>query len=113
MNDVNDRGKSMAQRDYRGPERRRIGERREFCLQVDKIEQLERMCRENSHGLRQVTLCLEGYKGFIDLLKRRETQRAELRQKMIDTIISRGVFGALVAIGLLIWAGFKNYVKFL
>lgn len=104
----------MVQRDYRGPERRRVGaERRDFCIQVDKLEHLERACRENARGLNQVTTCLEGYKGFIDLLKRREQQRAELRQKLIDTIISRGVFGAIVAIGVLIWAGLKNYVKIL
>lgn len=104
---------SQQPREYRGPERRRAVERRDFCIQVDKIGGLERMCRENARGLHNVTACLEGYKGFVDLLKRREEQRAELRQKLIDTIISRGVFGAIVAIGLLIWAGLKNYVKIL
>lgn len=71
------------------------------------------MCRENARGLHHVTSCLEGYKGFVDLLKRREEQRIQLRQKLIDTLISRGALGLFAVIVLLIWAGLKTYVKIL
>jgi hypothetical protein len=95
--------------EYCGDERRATDRR--SCIMDQRFVTLERDARRLTAEVRHITECLNGYKGFMEVLKRREEQKIKLRERLIERGITAVILSSVGAIGLLIWVGFKEYAR--